>query len=210
MTEIFPTMQGRNGEVTTVLEAIEEQILAYRTDDSIQHSPVWLWFSKVDQEITLCLLCNKRIPVKSSCTTGMSSHLKHHHRSDGTHNVNAWRVCEELLELKELRVMENRKKKIISSKRKPNARGGDTRIAKRKSEKSKLTQNEDVIHEYDGLQPESPLENQILEDEYDDGMKPSPTNSLVLKTRTHINLLKISLNIGFMKNISTQKIGGTS
>ena len=97
----------------------EEDIRAYRENDRYHHCPFWIWFSKIgegENSSAACNICMTLVPRKGGSTTGLGVHLRRHHGYDADYN--AWIICEELCELKELRLNQKKRvKAIISSKK---------------------------------------------------------------------------------------------
>ena len=71
----------------------------YKEGDAVS-SPIWIWFIKEDNS-SKCQICSQTIARKASCTTGMVSHLKHHHGF--LKKPNAWKTYEELSAIKDNR-----------------------------------------------------------------------------------------------------------
>ena len=87
------------------MEKLNEEIEAYRENDSHCHSPIWIWFAKSNPEVSICLLCKQELRAKNS-SSSLNTHLKRKHNDEIGYN--AWKICEELLELKELRLSSKR------------------------------------------------------------------------------------------------------
>ena len=64
------------GDETKECGDFEGEIVAYRANDTILHSPVWIWFSRSTSEDAVCLLCGRSVRAKDSSTSGLKSHLK--------------------------------------------------------------------------------------------------------------------------------------
>ena len=90
-------------------EVLQAKIKTYREDDSLTHSPLWLWYTKVDSPgnyNSVCRICDTVVPRRDGTTGGMMKHLERHHGRSSDYN--AYIIYEELQELKELRL--NQKK----------------------------------------------------------------------------------------------------
>ena len=98
-------------------EFLEREVETYRSDDNLSHSPVWIWFSKVNQAELQCLICNKHLPQgKGGTTGGMLHHLKRRHGP--LTNYDAFSMFEELGELRDLRIMAKRQGAAAGNTRK--------------------------------------------------------------------------------------------
>ena len=94
----------------TSMQTMETEIDAYRADDSLYHSPVWIWYARLSEDMCSCMLCNTSVPNTSHSTTPMINHLKRYHGSNQSYN--AWTICEELLELRKLRMQTRKRTKL--------------------------------------------------------------------------------------------------
>ena len=90
------------------MEKLDQEVQAYRDNGSHSQSPIWIWFAKVNPDVSMCLICNKELKARSS-SSSLNAHLKRKHNDDIGYN--AWTLCEELMELKELRL--NNKRLIL-------------------------------------------------------------------------------------------------
>ena len=84
------------------MQTMETEINAYRLDDELCHSPVWIWYTVLREGVASCLLCNNPVTNTKSNTTSMIQHLRNHHNSNQSYN--AWIICEELVELRKMRM----------------------------------------------------------------------------------------------------------
>ena len=96
--------------------SLEKEVQAYRSDDSLIHSPIWIWFTKLGPEECYCLLCKKSLVVTHSNTSGLMRHLKRVHNAGSGYDAAI--ICEELAELKELRLASKRTQKDITKNKK--------------------------------------------------------------------------------------------
>ena len=110
-------------------EFLEREIETYRTDDGLSHSPVWIWFSKVNETELHCLVCNKRTPRgKDGSTGGMLFHIKSKHGPRSFYD--AYTIFEELAELRDLRLMAKRQNNVGRRPRTSNSATGVKRRRK--------------------------------------------------------------------------------
>ena len=73
-------------------------------------SHIWIFFTKEDTN-SKCNICDASIARKDGSTTGMVFHLKRHH--DYLKKYNAWKIYEELSQLKETR-LKGKKRKLFA------------------------------------------------------------------------------------------------
>ena len=88
------------------MEQITKEIEAFRENDSMTHSPSWIWFSKIEKNLSICLLCNTKIKSTNSNTTSMGNHIKRLHNSKTDYDASL--IFEELSELRDMRISSKR------------------------------------------------------------------------------------------------------
>ena len=96
-----------------LIALLDREVQAYRNDDSLTHSPIWIWFTKSNSEESYCLICKKSLVVRHGSTSSLMTHLKRVHNHSTSYNASV--IWEELAELKELRLTSLRSQRSETS-----------------------------------------------------------------------------------------------
>jgi hypothetical protein len=91
------------------MDEFHQKVTSYKEEDS-QCSPIWIWFQKNDEvkKEARCLICKKIFQRKDGSTTAMITHLKRFHGFLSQYN--AWKLFEELSNIKEERIKSSKRK----------------------------------------------------------------------------------------------------
>jgi hypothetical protein len=91
------------------MDDFNAKVVEFQESDSTS-SPIWIWFERNQDNViqSKCLLCKVLVSRKDGNTSGMTNHLKRSHGFFSRYD--AWKIYEELSELKEKR-MKNMKRK---------------------------------------------------------------------------------------------------
>ena len=57
------------------LAILEDEIQNYKDNETLTHSPYWLFFTRLDAGVAFCLLCQKKYFTKNT-HEGMKFHLR--------------------------------------------------------------------------------------------------------------------------------------
>ena len=99
------------------METFEDRIAEYK-ESEVTASPVWIWFTKVDNQKNeaRCDICKKTIQIKYGSTSSLITHIKKCHGP--LTKYNAGKILDELCSLKDERQKSN-KRKLPSMEQQP-------------------------------------------------------------------------------------------